>query len=146
MKTIKLLSFLLVVGVTSVYGQITWQKQAGPYGGGITDVVVHPTNFTVYALGADRSIYRSTDNGANWIKHEPIAFGQDMGQINDLEMLSDGTLFALAYSNLYKSIDDGGNWTKVNSGSGSAAGGFDSGTKIAKNILYGTLYVIGYRN
>jgi hypothetical protein len=146
MKTILLLSFLLIFGIVSVDGQITWQKQAGPYGGGVTDVVVHPTNFTVYALGADRSLYRSTDSGLNWIKHEPVTFGQDLGQINDIEMLSDGTLFALSYNNLYKSIDDGANWTKVNSVSGSAAGGFDSGSKIAKNQLYGTLYVVGYRN
>ena len=147
----KYLLLILLFATTSLLSfsqTITWSKTAGPYGGTIGDIIVHPTNFTVYALSGSNnnggSIYRSSDNGNTWVEHKPIVFSNDLGSIRDIEMLADGTLFALAYNNVYKSLDDGVIWTKVNTTSGSASTGFDSGYEIAKNNFSGTIYVSGY--
>ena len=123
-----------------------WVKTNGPYGGEMKDVIVHP-NGTVYALGGNpnQAIFRSADNGNNWVTQTPAVMDEnDSHRINDLYLANDGTIYALAYSNLYKTIDDGTTWTKVNSASGSGSGGFDSGTEFSVNVLSGTLYIMGY--
>lgn len=124
-----------------------WVKTNGPYGGSIKDIVVHP-NGTVYALGdsPNRSIFRSADGGNTWTTVEASALGNDVHSINDLKLANDGTVYALGYSNLYKTADDGTTWVKVNTVTGSNAGGFDSGDEIGINILSNTLYVMGYSN
>ena len=129
------------------FGQITWTKTQGPYGGYVKNLVVHPTNFTAYALAGNNGggkLYRSTDNGGTWIEQTPLAFGNDAGRFNDVEVLADGTLFVLAYNNLYKSTDDGLTWAKINTGTSSTANGFDQGQQFSKNNFSGTLYVAGY--
>lgn len=129
----------------ALHGQ-HWVKTNGPFGGDIKDIVVHP-NGTVYALGnnPNHAIFRSTDNGNNWVAQTPAAMEEyDSHRINDLYLGTDGTIYALAYSNLYKTTDDGTTWTKVNSVTGGSSGGFDSGEEFAINILSGTFYVMGY--
>jgi hypothetical protein len=138
------------------FSQITWTKKTGPYGGYIGDIVVHPTNFTLYALSSQYNnggpLYRSTDNGATWTELGISVFSGDAGHFVDILMLSNGTLYALSYyqccasnagNNLYKSLDDGATWTKLNSGNGSAAGGFDYPTQVAYNNFSHTIYVFG---
>jgi hypothetical protein len=124
----------------------TWTKTQGPYGGSIRDIIVHPTNGTVYALGTNnnQTIFRSTDNGNNWTEHSPSVMGSDLGRIADLKVFSDGSIFALANNNLYKTLDDGTTWTKVNTGTSSSSNGFDQGSEFSKNVLSGTMYVMGY--
>ena len=141
-----ILLFILATSIIShVCGQ-QWEKTNGPFGGEIKDVIVHP-NGTVYALGGNpnQRIFRSSDNGNNWVALTPSAMeGNDSYRINDLYLAVDGTIYALTYDNLYKTGDDGASWTKVNSASGSESGSFDSGEEFAINVLSGTFYVMGY--
>src|SRR5260370_1034344 len=141
--------FLLILGLTVNAQTITWQKQTGPYGGSVKKLVVHPTNFTVYALAGSNGtgkLYRSSDNGVTWVEQISVAFSSDAGRMSDLQVLSNGTLLALGYNNLYKSTDDGLTWTKINTGTSSTSNGFDQGQGVAVNSFYGTgtVYVTGY--
>ncbi len=132
----------------SVAQTITWTKTSGPYGGTIADLVIHPTNGTVYGLAGYNnnggSIFRSTDGGSTWAEHKPIIFASDLGYIRDLEMLADGTILAAAPNNLYKSTDDGTTWTKINTGTSGSSNGFDQAMRVTKNVLSGTFYIAGY--
>ncbi|MEO5602936.1 MAG: FG-GAP-like repeat-containing protein [Cyclobacteriaceae bacterium] len=144
----KILLFIVVFLSFCNLGAQTWVKTNGPYGGEVKDIVVHPTG-TVYALGGNpnQAIFRSNDNGNNWVEQIPSAMlNDDANRINDLYLAADGTIWALAYSNVYKTSDNGATWIKVNAASGSSLGGFDSGDKFAINVLSGTIYIMGYHS
>jgi photosystem II stability/assembly factor-like uncharacterized protein len=121
-----------------------WVKTNGPYGGEIKDIIVHPSG-SVYALGGNqnRTVFKSTDNGNTWVANPP-SVSNNGNRIEDLYLGPAGVVFALENSNLYKTTDDGATWTKVNSGTGVAAGGFDNGQVFAINFLSGTYYILGY--
>src|SRR5260221_188647 len=156
-----IISFLSLIFNLSAFAQITWTKKTGPYGGYVGDVVIHPTNFTLYAVAATNQynpggpLYRSADNGATWTELGTSVFTGDAGHFVDVLMLSNGTIYALskyqccasnAGNNLYKSTDDGATWAKLNTGNGSAAGGFDNPTQVAYNSFSGSIYVFGQDN
>ncbi len=140
-----LIGVLVIAAMQVSYGQITWEKKTGPYGGSIADIVVHSSG-TVYALGdnPNQSIWRSTDNGNTWVEHTPSAMFADLHRISDLKLAPDGSIYALASANIYKTTDNGTTWTKLNTAAGSNFGGFDQGEEIGINVLSGTLYVNGY--
>ena len=142
----KILPFIFASFFSFALQAQQWTKTNGPYGGAVKDIVVHSSG-TVYALGGNpnQAIFRSTDGGNNWAAQTPAAIdANDSHRINDLCLATNGTIYALAYSNLYKTIDNGATWVKVNSATGSGAGGFDSGEEFAINVLSGTFYVMGY--
>ncbi|MBI1768721.1 MAG: VCBS repeat-containing protein [Bacteroidetes bacterium] len=131
----------------SGFGQITWTKKTGPYGGAVKDVVVNPNTSVAFALSGDNNrgiIYKSTDNGVSWVEVTPNLFGNDIGRINDFQMSSNGTLLAVSNNNLFKTTDDGVTWTKMNTGTSSSNNGFDQGYEVAVNPINGTIYVSGY--
>src|SRR5258707_6456370 len=134
MKTILLLSFLLVFGIASVYGQITWQKQTGPYGGSVSDIAYHSSG-KVFALVAN-SLFVSTDDGATWAIKD---VGQSGNQLMDLEIDGSGNIYVITSSNLFMSTDGGTTFIKKNSSST-----FSGWIKVQKNPSLGTIYVLGY--
>ncbi|HEV8512891.1 MAG TPA: hypothetical protein VGQ59_06425, partial [Cyclobacteriaceae bacterium] len=145
----RIFTFLILCTCVSIggFGQITWAKKTGPYGGAVKDVAVNPITSVAFALSGDNNrgvIYKSVDNGVSWTEVTPNIFGSDMGRINDFQMSSNGTLLAISNNNLYKTIDDGANWTKVNTGTSSSTNGFDQGLEVAVNPVNGTIYVSGY--
>ncbi len=144
MRYLYLLTFLFAT--TASIAQITWNGTKGPYGGSVQKIIVHPSTSTLYALGYQGLLFRSGDGGDNWSEVRPSVMTNDIANVNDISFTSDGTLWILCYSNLYKTADDGLNFAKVNSVTGSASGGFDSGSAFHKNVSSGTLYISGYHN
>lgn len=76
-----------------------------------TQQIVVTSNSKVIA-GTLSGIQVSTDEGANWTETLNK-------QITDIDLASDGTIYASDYSgNIYKSIDEGENWATILSGEG----------------------------
>src|SRR6266850_5059493 len=107
MKAIKYLSFFLVFGITSVYGQITWQKQNGPYGGSVSDMVYHSSG-KIFAI-VSNSMFVSTDNGATWTIKD---VGQNGNQLVDVDIDGSGNIYVITDQNLFVSTDGGTNFVK----------------------------------
>src|SRR5258706_317639 len=105
MKTILIISFLFVFGIASVYGQITWQKQNGPYGGSVTDMVYHSSG-KIFAI-VSGSLFVSADNAVTWTVKNVDPFGQ----LTDVEIDGAGNIYIITDQNLYVSTDGGVNWT-----------------------------------
>src|SRR5260221_9938328 len=133
MNAIKYLSFLLVFGITSAFGQITWQKQAGPYGGSVTDMAYHSSG-KVYAI-VSYSLFVSADNGATWTIKD---VGQNGSQLQDVDIDGSGNIYVITSQNLFISTDGGTTFVKKNSSST-----FYNWTKVKKSPTTSTIYVLG---
>src|SRR5258706_2972341 len=136
MKAIKYLSFLPVFAITSAFGQITWQKQAGPYGGSVTDMAYHSSG-KIFAI-VSNSMFVSTDNAATWSIKNVDPNGN---QLNDVEIDGSGNIYVITDQNLFVSTDGGTTFVKKNS-----SRTFYSGRKVKKNPSTSTIYVLGVNN
>src|SRR5258708_34846960 len=136
MKTILIISFLFVFGIASVYGQITWQKQNGPYGGPVTDMVYHSSG-EIFAF-VSYSLFVSADNAVTWTAKNVAPNGN---QLNDVENDGSGNIYVITDQNLFISTDGGTSFVKKNSSSI-----FRSGRKVKKNPSTSTIYVLGVNN
>src|SRR5258708_18884408 len=135
MKTILIISFLFVFGIASVYGQITWQKQNGPYGGSVTDMVYHSSG-KIFAI-VSGSLFVSADNAVTWTVKNVDPFGQ----LTDVEIDGAGNIYIITDQNLYVSTDGGTTFVRKNPNSI-----FQYGRKVKKNPSTSTIYVLGVNN
>jgi Sortilin, neurotensin receptor 3, len=91
------------------------QAQLTLPGGDIRAIVADPTNPTVfYASSPGKGVYRSTDQGVNWILGDS---GLNDKQIADLDMhpYNNSLLFASTPSGIFQSVDAGSNWVLLSS-------------------------------
>src|SRR5207247_16548 len=88
-----------------------WEKTGGPPG--ITTNVIFEANNIVYAGTETQGVYKSTDNGSNWVAANT---GIERASINDI-VASGPNLLAAAksscpiYLNIFKSTDNGATWS-----------------------------------
>jgi photosystem II stability/assembly factor-like uncharacterized protein len=88
-----------------------WEKTGGPPG--LTTNVIFKANNIVYAGTETQGIYKSSDNGSNWV---PANTGIERASISDI-IVSGPNLLAAAksscpiYLNIFKSTDNGATWS-----------------------------------
>lgn len=113
------LSFLFISPLSAQHAP--WEKTAGPPG--LTVHVIYKTNNIVYAGTETQGVYKSTDNGLNWIAANG---GIELTAVNDL-IASGGNLLVAASSrssacpssnNVFKSTDNGVTWSATSGLSG----------------------------
>ena len=102
-------------------GKAPWEKTAGPPGLEVN--VIYKTNNIVYAGTDTQGVYKSTDNGLNWIAANS---GIERTSVNDM-IASGGNLLVAASSrssacpssnNVFKSTDNGVTWSPTSGLSG----------------------------
>jgi photosystem II stability/assembly factor-like uncharacterized protein len=98
-------------GQTARAGEEPWEKTAGPPGLQVN--VIYETNSIVYAGTATQGVYKSTDNGLNWIAANNAI---ERTSISDM-IASGGNLLAAVSArggcalNIFKSTDNGATWS-----------------------------------
>lgn len=103
------LSFLVISSLSAQ--EAPWEKTAGPPGLEVT--VIYETNNILYAGTDTQGVYKSTDNGLNWIAANN---GIERTSISDL-IASGGNLLAAVgakcpgSTNVFKSTDGGATWS-----------------------------------
>jgi photosystem II stability/assembly factor-like uncharacterized protein len=108
-------------------GKAPWEKTAGPPG---LDVkVIYETNNILYAGTVTQGVYKSTDNGLNWIAANS---GIELIEVHDL-IASGGNLLVAASTrsfacpssnNVFKSTDNGVTWSPTSGLSGQIVNSF----------------------
>jgi len=118
---------LFFLTVFSLSAQQLWEKTAGPPG--IEVSVIYETNNIVYAGTKTQGIYKSTDNGLNWVAANA---GIELTLIHDL-IASGGNLLAAVSgrssacpgsNNVFKSTDNGATWSPTSGLSGKIVNSF----------------------
>jgi photosystem II stability/assembly factor-like uncharacterized protein len=104
--------YLLLLVISSLSAQhAPWEKTAGPPG--LTVTVIYKANNIVYAGTDTQGIYKSTNDGLNWIVANN---GIERASIHDI-IASGGNLLAAArsacssFNNVFKSTDNGATWS-----------------------------------
>src|SRR5437762_8641905 len=93
------------------WGDTLWQKTAGPPGLKVN--VIYKANNVVYAGTDTQGVYKSTDNGVNWIA---ATNGIERTSVSDM-IASGGNLLAAVKNtcpslvNVFKSTDSGNTWS-----------------------------------
>lgn len=106
----------------------------------IQDIVVLDNGYVL--VSSKKGVYRSTNGGNTWSKVLGISKYASVNDANDLELASDGTLYAtmgvFSSDGIYKSTNDGFSWSKLSSGLPSS--GYQrieiASAKSNPNILY----------
>jgi ligand-binding sensor domain-containing protein len=113
-RTLILAALQLSLAIAVAHAQFeggVWRPAAGPYGGTITALVATATSAMI--VGTPAGLYRSTDNGSNWVQQigsMPIA------PIYALARDSAGVLYAATMSGIFRSNDDGVKWIQIDVG------------------------------
>src|SRR6266536_1089293 len=103
------LAFLAISSLNAQHAP--FEKTAGPPG--LTVTVIYKANNVVYAGTQTQGIYKSTDNGSNWVAANN---GIDRARISDI-IASGGNVLAAAssscsiFNNVFKSTDNGASWS-----------------------------------
>jgi photosystem II stability/assembly factor-like uncharacterized protein len=125
--------YLLFLLLSSLRAQhAPWEKTAGPPG--LTVTVIYKANNVVYAGTNTQGIYKSTDDGLNWVAANN---GIERASIRDI-IASGGNLLAAAsstcstFNNVFKSTDNGETW----SGTSGLAGRIVRSFAIKSPFLY----------
>src|SRR5437763_14222099 len=103
---------LAILAISSLSAQhVPFEKTAGPPG--LTVTVIYKANNVVYAGTQLQGIYKSTDNGSNWIAANN---GIDRARISDIIASGPNVLAATSsgcpgFNNVFKSTDNGTSWS-----------------------------------
>ena len=103
------LAFLAISSLSAQHAP--FEKTAGPPG--LTVTVIYKANNVVYAGTQIQGIYKSTDNGLNWIAANN---GIDRARISDIIASGPNVLAAASsscsiFNNVFKSTDNGATWS-----------------------------------
>jgi len=106
---------LLRMTVTTEYsGQNFWQASNGPYGGYVTRLAIHPNNGDVFAGLGGGGVFRSNDNGKNWM---PVNKDLTDREVRAFAInKSNGDIFAGTAGGIFRVPNNGDNWIPVNTG------------------------------
>jgi len=100
-----LLMFSLIIIYNSIYSQ--WVQTNGPFGGRVSCFAVSTTN--VFA-GTDGGVFRSGDNGENWVRTSSGLTNQTISSI----AINGADIFAgTSGDGVFRSSDNGENWVKA---------------------------------
>ncbi|MBN1351431.1 T9SS type A sorting domain-containing protein [candidate division KSB1 bacterium] len=108
---------LLIVSATvpSFSREDFWQQANGPHGGTIKSLATN-SGGDIFA-GTEMNIYRSTDNGASWMRLDVRSSGFKPRFFYTLAINASGHIFAGTLGDgVFRSIDNGDHWTKVSTG------------------------------
>ena len=110
---------LLTLGSPSqahAQGPVTWQQTAGPVGGAITVLALHPDIPERVFAGTGSGLFVSEDAGAHWERLRGGTFGCQ--EINALAICSDdpALIYTGTSSGLFKSSDAGASWARLSNG------------------------------
>lgn len=110
-----LLLAIAMLSTGSLRGQGVWERQPGPYGGMIVEMVANDETGTIMASAGAAGILRSTDRGASWDTVVLPAFrGRYESLSQNLQVGRGGDFWTINnYGQLYRSIDDGRSWRLV---------------------------------
>jgi photosystem II stability/assembly factor-like uncharacterized protein len=110
-RTLVLAALQLTLAFVAAHAQFeggVWKPAAGPYGGTITALVATSTGAMI--VGTPAGLYRSTDNGSNWVqKIGPMPIAPVYALARD----SAGVLYAATMSGVFRSTDDGEVWNQL---------------------------------
>src|SRR5215217_1975540 len=101
-----------------------WEKTGGPPG--LTFKAIYKTNNIVYAGTDTQGIYKSTDDGLNWVAANT---GIERAAVSDI-IASGGNVLAAAssscsiFNNVFKSTDNGTTWSPTTGLSGNIVNSF----------------------
>src|SRR5437763_2365235 len=110
-NTVSAFCFLFLVVFSLSAQHAPFEKTAGPPG--LTVTVIYKANNIVYAGTQIQGIYKSTDNGLNWIAANN---GIDRARISDIISSGPNVLAAASsncsiFNNVFKSTDNGATWS-----------------------------------
>jgi len=101
---------------TKVAAQNFWEQTNGPYGGTVLSFVIN-ANAHIFAGTNGGGIFRSADNGENWIK---VNTGLTNTFVSALAINSKRHIFAGTRGGVFRSTNNGDTWTPANTGLGIA--------------------------
>ena len=110
-ETISILCLSCLVVSQLSAQEAPWEKTAGPPGLGVN--VIYETNSILYAGTETQGVYKSTDNGLNWVT---ASNGIERSSVSAI-IVSNGNLLAAVASacpnsvDVFKSTDNGATWT-----------------------------------
>ncbi|QKK00293.1 MAG: hypothetical protein HND40_12255 [Ignavibacteriota bacterium] len=107
--------FILFISQYTIqlYPQDFWEQTNGPYGGLVYDLAINSSGH-IFAGSQYRGVFRSTDNGENWI---PKNNGLTASRIYSITINSSNHIFVGTYQNgVFRSTDNGENWIQINNG------------------------------
>lgn len=108
-----LLFSFIVTRAVAVAGTNIWTSTEGPEGGKILATAVDPkSSDTIYAIAAGK-IFKSIDNGKNWL---PLTILPGWPQTIVIDPSDSAKLYIGSDAGIYKSIDSGVTWTLKNAG------------------------------
>jgi len=88
----------------------SWEQTNGPFSGNIRSFLVNKNDEIFIATFQD-GIYKSSDNGNNWLK---LVNGLDNAEIAEIAVSSDGFLWAVkSEGGVLKSTDNGNSWSQT---------------------------------
>jgi len=103
---------LFISSLKNIKAQISWSQLDGPYGGTINDI--HITSNGYIFIATYNGIFRSTNNGQNWIKKIAGLYGSTINVIAG--NLDDELYVGTPGGSIFKSSNYGDSWTHVNQG------------------------------
>ena len=119
MKSSTFILIALLFFAFTLEAQVTFTASEGPTGASIGDVEINSNGIIFVLAGreehgstpSDGTVYRSTDNGANWTKLSGTG-GLTDSDANDILIDADNNIYVLGKNKIYKSLaaSNGSNW------------------------------------
>ena len=103
---------LFISSLKNIKAQVSWSQVDGPYGGTINDI--HVTSNGYIFIATYNGIFRSTNNGQNWMKKITGLYSSTINVIAG--NLADELYVGVPGGSIFKSSNYGDSWTKVNPG------------------------------
>jgi len=105
--------FLLIVCNLGYSQENFWNPANGPFGGTIHALSIDESG-NIFAGTIGKGIFRSSDNGANWIE---INAGLTSNNVETIDINSSGDIFAgTTFNGIFRSTNNGDNWIPINNG------------------------------
>ena len=100
----------VLLSTGALNAQDFWEQTSGPLGGHVRSLAINAGG-DIFA-GTERGIFRSIDNGDNWVQ-----IGLTNKFVQAFSINSSGHIFAgTAGSGVFRSTDNGNSWTQISTG------------------------------